>query len=340
MIKREKFGSVNEQNIFMYTLDNGNGLSAEILSYGGILKSLTFRGTDVVLGRDSLEDYLKNEGYFGALIGRNSNRIKGASFELNGNTYNLAKNDGNNNLHGGNIGFDSKIWTCTDINGKEPTLILSRVSPDGEEGFPGTAEIQITYTLTAENGIKIHYEAASDQDTVMNLTNHSYFNLNGHDSGTVDEHTIQISSNFYTPNTEECMPNGEVLKVDGTPFDLRTPKKLKEGFASGHPQIELFGGYDHNFALPGRGFRHCATVTGDKSGISMEVYTDQPGVQLYTGNCINPETVCKNGCKYAIHQALCLETQTFPDAIHHSHFPTPVLPAGTKYDTCTEYRFK
>lgn len=340
MIKKELFGSLDGKDVFLYTLDNGKDLRAEILSYGGIIKSLVYKGVDVVLGRDTLEDYLDNDGYYGALIGRNSNRIGGAAFELNGKTYTLAKNDGENNLHGGDFGFNRKVWDCTEQDGEEPALVLETESPDGEEGFPGNASVCVTYTLTKNNGLKMHYEGSCDADTVLNMTNHSYFNLNGHKSGTVDEHMVQINSHFYTPNTEECMPYGEVLRTEGTPFDLTSPKKLKEGFYSEHPQILLFGGYDHNFALDGRGFRLGAVVKGDKSGITMEMYTDRPAVQLYTGNCINTEKVCKDKTVYAVHQALCLETQAFPNAVHFSHYPTAFLKKGGKYDTVTEYVFK
>ncbi len=339
MIKKQLFGTINNQDVFIYTLDNGNGLKAEILSYGGIIKSLAYNGIDVVLGRDTLNDYLNNEGYFGALIGRNANRIEGAAFSLNGKNYTLAKNDGNNNLHGGNKGFDSKIWDCEELDMQEPQLTLHLISPDGEEGFPGTAEIQVTYTLTQENSLKIHYEAACDQDTVLNLTNHTYFNLNGHESGSVENHSMQINASFYTPNTPECFPNGEILSVEGTAFDLRAPKKLKNGFESKHPQIMLFDGYDHNFVLDGCGYRLAAIAIGDKTGICMETYTDQPGVQLYTGNGINAATTCKQGCKYAPHHAFCLETQVFPNALKFAHFPSSICPAGIKYDTCTEYKF-
>ena len=340
MIKKELFGKLPEGEVYCYTLDNGKDLSAEILSYGGIIKNLYFKGTDVVLGRDTLEDYLSNDGYYGALIGRNSNRIHNAEFVLNGKKYKLAENDNGNNLHGGLKGFDKKIWAVEEKDGVEPSIVLTTESGDGEEGFPGNAKIKVTYTLTSENSIKIHYEATSDKDTVMNLTNHSYFNLNGHDSGTVGNHKIAIYSAFFTPNTEECMPYGEILKSESTPFDLSTLKALKAGFESGFKQIEMFRGYDHNFVLNGTGYRKFAEVKGDKTGYTMECFTDLPGVQLYTGNFIDEERICKNGQKYKVHQGLCLETQFFPNSLEIPHFPSPVLKAGEKYDTVTEYKFK
>ncbi|MDP4134002.1 MAG: aldose epimerase family protein, partial [Bacillota bacterium] len=273
------------------------------------------------------------------LIGRNSNRIEAAEFELNGKKYTLAKNNGRNNLHGGLEGFNKKVWDSKSIDKKEPSLILTLVSHDGDEGFPGKVKVRVTYTLTKNNSIKIHYEGRSDKDTVLNMTNHSYFNLNGHNSGTAENHTIIMDADFYTPNTEECMPYGEILKVDNTPFDFRGGMTLKEGFESGAPQIKLFGGYDHNLVLSGRGFRKVCEAKGDISGIVMDTYTDLPGVQLYTGNFIKEDRVCKLGTTYKKHDAFCLETQVFPNAMKYSQFPSPILKKGDKYDTTTEYVF-
>lgn len=339
MITKENFGTYNGNDVFLFTLDAGGLLSAQITNFGGIVKSLYFKNTDVVLGRDTLEEYLKNDGYYGAIIGRNSNRIKGAKFELGGKTYTVAENDGANNLHGGNVGFNSKVWSAEAIDGAEPSLRLSLVSPDGEEGFPGTANITVTYTVTHDNSLKIHYEATCDTDTIMNLTNHSYFNLNGHTDGTIDEHTISVNSDFCTPNTNECIPNGEIRFVNGTVFDLRKPKRLADVFASDDEQKKMFGGFDHNFCLNGRGFRKVASLCGDKSGIKMDTYTDLPGIQIYSGNAIIEDRVCKDGAVYKKHQAICLETQAFPNSINFSHFPSPVLKKGEKYDTTTEYKF-
>lgn len=339
MIEKISCGKVGEKEVFLYKMDNGRGLSAEIMSYGGIIRTLTFDGTDVVLGRDSLVDYMDNNGYYGALIGRNSNRIEKSEFTLNGKNYTLAKNDGNNNLHGGLVGFDKRVWDSKAIDKDEPSLVLTLVSADGDEGFPGKVKVKVTYTLTKKNSIKIHYEGTTNKDTVLNMTNHSYFNLNGHASGTVDGHTLLMQSSFYTPNTEECMPCGVVEKTDGTPFDLRNGAKLKDVFMSEHEQIKLFGGFDHNFALDGFGFRKFAELTGDVSGIKMTAYTDRPAVQIYSGNVIDEERVCKDGVRYPVHGAVCLETQVFPNAMKYSHFPSPILKKGEKYDTVTEYAF-
>lgn len=339
MIEKREYGRVGEKEVYLYKLDNGKGLSAEIITYGGILRTLTFDGTDVVLGRDSLEEYMNNTGCYGALIGRNSNRIANGEFTLNGVKYTLAKNNGNNNLHGGLVGFGKRVWDSKAIDKEEPSLVLTLVSADGDEGFPGKVKVKVTYTLTSDNAIKIHYEGKSNRDTLLNMTNHTYFNLNGHASGTVDDHTLKMASGFYTPNTPECMPYGVVEKTEGTPFDFTEGLRLGDGFASDHEQIKLFSGYDHNFALDGFGYREFATLSGDKTGIIMKAYTDRPAVQIYSGNGIDSERVCKEGAKYPRHGGVCLETQVFPNAMEYSHFPSPILKKGEKYDTVTAFRF-
>lgn len=339
-ITKVNFGEINEKKVFLYTLDNGKGLKAEITNYGGIVKSLVFKETDVVLGRDTFEQYLDNDGYYGALIGRNSNRLCGAKFTLDETEYKLYENDGRNNLHGGIEGFDKKVWSSKAIDGIEPKLVLTYTSPDGEEGFPGKVKVKVIYTLTKENGLNICYEAKSDKDTVINLTNHSYFNLNGHSSGSIDNHKLTLNAKFYTPNTDECMPYGEILSVKGTAFDFTEGKTFKEAFDSDDEQITMFGGIDHNMVLSGSGFRHIGTLEADITKIKMEMYTDLPGVQIYSGNVINTETVCKDGAKYPVHGAVCFETQNFPNSMEIPHFPSIVVKKGKKYKTTTEYRFK
>lgn len=339
MITKDFWGTHDGKEVYLYTLDNECGLSVQITNLGGTIKSIFYKNTDVVLGRDSLEEYLDNDGYIGALIGRNSNRIKNSEFELNGKTYKLYPNDEENNLHGGKIGYDSRVWDSETVDLAEPALILTLHSPDGEEGFPGNADIKVTYTVTKENSLKLHYEAFCDEDTVMNLTNHAYFNLNGHDSGVIDNQTIMVDASFYTPNTDECMPYGEILSVDGTVFDLREPKRFADIFADKHEQIKMFGGFDHNFCLNGRGFRKVSELYGDKTGIKMETYTDLPGIQVYCSNSLKNDRICKGGVIYDIHHAVCLETQVFPNATSLPHFPSPFLKKGEKYDTVTEYKF-
>ena len=339
-IKKELFGSVGGKEVYLFTLDNGKDLVAEILNYGGIIRRLVYKGTDVALGRETMEDYLDNNGYLGAAVGRNSNRIANSEFELNGITYKLNANDGKNNLHGGNDSFSRKVWGFDSVDGAEPELILSLHSPDGEEGFPGNADIKVTYKLTANNSIVISYEGVCDADTIINMTNHTYFNLNGHGGATIDNHTLHMNSDFFTPNNDECYPTGEVWTVTGTPFDFRTPKKLGDGFASDYEQITMFGGYDHNFALSGSGYRKFCELTSEATGITMEGYTDCVGVQIYTSNMLEEANPCKDGAMYSKHQGICLETQGFPNATGYSHFPSLVVKKGEKYETKTEYAFK
>ncbi len=338
-ISKKVFGKYNSQEVYAYTLTNKNGLTAEILTYGGIIRKLVYKDVDVMLGRDSVEEYLDNNGYFGALIGRNSNRIENSEFCLNGKEYKLYNNDGKNNLHGGKAGFDKKIWNAEAVDGDEPSLILTITSPDGEEGFPGTVDVKVTYTLTNDNSIKIHYLGESDADTVLNMTNHAYFNLNGHASGAIDGHSLWLDSDFYTPNTDECIPTGEVLSVKNTPFDFSTDDLMGERFKSQHEQIKKFGGFDHNFALNGGGYRKVGSFKGDKTGIAMEIYTDQKGIQVYSGNMIQEGRVCKDGAVYSLHGGICFETQAFPNSTKFSHFPGVFLKKGEKYDTTTAYKF-
>lgn len=337
-IIKNEFGKYRGQVVHSYILKNNTGLEAEILTFGGIIRRLVYRGTDVVLGRNSIEEYSQNEGYFGALIGRNSNRIENAQFCIDNTIYGLARNNGNNNLHGGDDGFDKKIWSATPIDSAEPELVLEYVSPDREEGFPGEVRVKVTYKLTKDNSIEIHYEGTSNSDTILNMTNHTYFNLNGHNSGVIDRHKIYINGDFYTPNNRECIPTGEVLSVRGTPFDLDN-RIIGDGFLSNHEQIRMFGGFDHNFVLNGRGYRRVATLTGDKTGISMEIYTDQIGMQIYSGNVIEEGRVCKDGAIYGKHHGICFETQSLPNSINTSHFPSAVLRKGEKYDTVTSFKF-
>lgn len=342
-IKKRLYGTMpTGENVYAYTLDNGKGVSAEIINYGAIVTKLLVADKhgevqDVVLGRASLEEYLNNAGYIGAAIGRHANRIAKGEFVLNGETYHVGINESPNSLHGGVVGFDKKLWDVTESE-TEQAIILSYSSPDGEEGFPGKLETVIKYSITEENGLRIEYRAASDKDTVCNLTNHSYFNLNGHESGNIYSHILQINSGFYTPNDSECMPTGEVLSVAGTPFDFRAPKPIGQDINADFEQIQMFGGYDHNFAISGRGLRIAATATGDKTGITMQVITNQPGMQLYTGNAIKPG-VHKGEKEYEVHDAFCLETQVFPNAMAHSHYPGPILKKCHTYSHITEYRF-
>ena len=345
-ITKSSFGFMPDgKEVFLYTLDNNKNVKAEIINYGGIIKSLWVKDNkgeyrDIVLGRDTLEEYFNNEGFFGALVGRHANRIYRGKFNINSNEYTVGINDGKNSLHGGIKGFDKYVWDVLENDDENnPAITLSILSPDGDEGFPGNLKVNVTYTLNENDGISIHYEAVSDKDTVVNLTNHSYFNPNGIGNGNIYDLDLQMNCSFYTPNTDECMPYGEILSVSDTPFDFTNSKKVGQDIKSDFEQISKFGGYDHNLIIDGSGFRKAAELYSEKTGICMEMYTDKPGVQLYTGNCIEEGRVCKNKETYRIHDALCLETQLFPNSTSYSHFPSPILKANEKYDYTTEYRF-
>lgn len=342
-VSKKLYGKMNDgTEVYSYTIDNGKGVSVEFLNLGGIVTKLLVKDKngvtqDVVLGRASLEEYLNNEGYIGAAIGRHANRIEKGEFEIDGIKYKVGCNENSNSLHGGFIGFDQKVWQVTE-HSDENSVVLSYISADGEEGFPGELTVAMKYTVTDENAFKIEYRAVCNKDTVCNLTNHSYFNLGGHESGNIYNHVMQINSEFYTPNNNECMPTGEILSVSGTPFDFRAPKPIGQDINSDFEQIKMFGGYDHNFVISGNGYRKAATVKNLDTGITMNVYTNQPGMQLYTANALS-KGVKKNEKEYKCHDAFCMETQVFPNAMKNSHFPGPVLRKNHTYKHITEYRF-
>lgn len=340
-VKKELFGlTENGTEVYKYMVDNGKGLSAEIISLGCIVKNLYVNGIDVVLGRDSVAEYEKNEGYFGAAVGRYANRIGNAQFTLNDKLYTLYPNDNGNTLHGGKISFAHRVWEgmCPDESGS--SVEFTYLSPCGEEGFPGNLDCKVTYTLTEDNALEIHYEAVSDEDTIVNFTNHGYFNLNGHNSGSVLEHSLKVNASFYTPTDEKSIPTGEILSVCGTPMDFRTFKEIGRDIDADFSALVNSGGYDHNFVLDGTGFKEAAVLVGNKSGIKMTAYTDKPGIQIYTGNFIVKDRVCKGGAKYSPRDAVCLETQFFPNSTAYGFFPSPILKCGEKYDYTTKYKFE
>lgn len=332
--------------VFCYTLQNDDGAYAKVSTLGGCILAIYVRNregklSDVTLGYDTLETLRQGGGYMGFLIGRYANRIGGASFSLNGRTYTLAKNDGENHLHGGVKGFDKVVWT-PEVKGE--TLLLSMESPDGDEGYPGTLKVQVAYTFTPDNTLRIRYEAVCDQDTIINLTNHVYFNLSGPACATISGHTMQIHADAFTEvSSRACIPTGRLHPVEGTPFDLRIPRNVGEGLALEDTDIQMrYGnGYDHNFVIKGYDgtLKQAAVVQDPATGRRMETWTDQPGVQFYTGNSIQGDTPGKCGAPYTFRQGFCLETQRYPDSIHHADFPSCVLKKGEKYETMTEYRF-
>ena len=314
-----------------WTLEN-EFLTAEVLTYGASLRRLVFGGVDVVLGYDTLLEYEDSDGCFGATVGRVCNRIGGASFALNGKTYPLVKNDGENHLHGGTRGFDKRVWTAKPL---EDGVRLRRLSPDGEEGYPGALNVSVTYRLAGAS-LRIEYEAESDTDTLCSLTNHSYFNLNG--SGTAMEHTLTLAAETYLETSPGCLPTGRALPVAGTPFDFRTAKPVGRDIDAPAEQLRLVNGYDHHFCVDSGGLRRAAVLRGDRSGITLTLDTTSPGVQLYTANWLSRRNG-KDGAVYEPRCAVCLEPQLPPDAVHHPNFPQPLLRKGKVYRHCTVYTF-
>lgn len=334
----------------LYTLTNKSGMEAAITTYGGAVVSLKVpdrHGTleDVVLGYDSLDGYVNDKVYFGAIIGRYGNRIGHAKFTLGGKTYTLAKNNGENTLHGGIKGFNKALWTAKEIPAKDGQgLELTYLSKDGEEGFPGNLHVRVVYTLTDSNELKIEYSATTDKDTVVNLTNHSYFNLLGVGQGTGDVlgHVLMIEADKFTPVDSGLIPTGELRDVAGTPFDFRKPTLIGARINDDNQQLKLAGGYDHNFVLRrkmGEPISLAARVVEQASGRVLEVWTTEPGMQLYTGNFLDGSIHGKGGVVYAKHMAFCLETQHFPDSPNHPKFPTTELKPGERYHTTTIYKF-
>jgi aldose 1-epimerase len=327
-----------------YRLVNKNGASCVIMTYGGRVLELKMPDRngnfgDVVLGFDRIASYQKDTSGQGALIGRFGNRIGGASYTLDGVTYNVAKNDnGVNHLHGGTVGYNARIWDAEPKGNN--TLVLRLTDPDGYENYPGTVNVTVTYTLTDDNALSIHYNAITDKATIINLTNHSYFNLSDCTKGTVLDHQLQVDADYITPVDELLIPTGDLLAVAGTPFDFNVPKAIGRDIASGHVQMVRGNGYDHNFVLNGSGLRRVATLTAADTGRRMDVITDQPGVQIYSANFLTDETLplCGNRPQ-EMRAAICLETQHFPDSPNKPQFPSVVLRPGEIYDTTTIYRF-
>ncbi len=325
-----------------YVLRNAHGMVMKVITYGATMTDLIVpdrngKPASIVLGFDRLDGYLAEEPYFGATIGRVANRIGGASFELNGKTYKLAANNGPNTLHGGLKGFDKVVWRA-EPHANEPAVTFSYLSKDGEEGFPGNLNVSVTYALTPQNEIRLDYTATTDKPTPVNLTNHAYFNLSGEGSGTILDEVLMIAANEYTPTNDALIPTGQVLPVKGTPLDFTTPTRV--GARIDQVPAAPPGGYDHNYVLPPHtGLILAARVRDPKSGRVMEVETTEPAVQLYTGNFLDGTIRGRSGVPYVKHAALCLETQHFPDSVHHPNFPSTILKPGEKLTSRTIYRF-
>lgn len=346
-ISKKNFGKTNDGiEIELFILENSNGMKATITTYGGVVVSLTAPDKngnfdDVVLGYDTIDDYFKGNKFYGALIGRCGNRIENSSFKINNIEYNVAKNEGENHLHGGIKGFDKVVWTAKVIEAKDDTLQLSYLSKDGEEGYPGNLNVIVTYVLNSDNALSINYSAVSDKDTVVNLTNHSYFNLSGHSSGDILSHKLMINSDKFTINDKYSIPTGQLQDVDSTPLNFKTLTTVGENINSDYEQIQFGAGYDHNWMLNSNGNLNvkAAQVVDEISGRVMDVYTTKPAVQFYSGNFIDDSDIGKGGAKYQKRAGLCLETQYVPNAVNLKTFDSPILKAGDEYNHTTIYKF-
>ena len=348
-ITAKPWGTANGRPVSLYTLTNTRGMQVKITNFGGTVTSILVpdrrgRMGDVALGYDSLPNYQKNLGgtYFGALIGRYGNRIARGRFALDGTAYKLFINNKPNTLHGGKVGYNLKTWAASKAQVANGVgLALHYLSKDGEEHYPGNLDIHVVYSLTNDNALHIDYTATTDKDTVLNLTNHTYFNLNGAGNGTVMDHQMMLNADRYTPIDKTSIPLGPLAPVAGTPFDFRTPHRIGARINAHNTQLLNGKGYDHNFVLnqPGKAMILAARVYAPQSGRVLTVYTDQPGVQLYTGNFLNGTTVGKGGKVYRHRDAFCLETQHYPDSPNHPKYPTTELKPGQTYHYTTLYKF-
>ncbi len=348
-ITKQPFGTVDEGPVDLYTLSNGQ-IVVRITNYGGIIQSVEMPDRNgwmgnVTLGFANIEDYVKSSPYFGAIIGRYGNRIGKSTFTLDGSTYNLPSNNGANSLHGGLKGFDKHVWSATPVTRDDGVgLKLSRVSPDGEEGYPGSLAVDVTYTLTSDNQLRMEYHATTDKPTVVNLTNHTYFNLAGEGDGDIYRHVLWIGASHYTPVDSALIPTGTIDPVAGTPFDFQDATPIGARVRHASEQIVFGRGYDHNFVLDNwdpnnRAPMMVARVLEPDSGRVLEVLTTEPGIQFYSGNFLDAMLVGTSGKLYRQGDAFCLETQHFPDSPNHPNFPSTVLRPGREYNTTTVYKF-
>ncbi len=340
-VQVKEFGKTADgRTVNRYRITNKNGAYVDVLDYGCTLQTICIPDkdgnlVDVCLGYDTVAEYETNDGYLGAFVGRHANRIKEGKFTLNGVEYTLAVNNGPNHLHGGLKGFDRVVWgTCV----ASDRLIFSHTSPDGDEGYPGNLMMSVSYAFDDTNTLTLSYDGVCDADTVVNFTNHCYFNLNGQGTGTATDLLLQVNADQFTENDENCLPTGTLISVDGTPFDFRTAKPIGQDINADDVNLKNGSGYDHNFVLSGDGMRNAAVLTSEKTGIVMTTRTTQPGVQIYTANFLT-DRKGKGGVDYKMRDGICLETQHYPDAVHHPHFPSVILKQGEEYHQETQYVF-
>lgn len=343
-MERSVFGTLPDgREAALYTMKNAAGMTVEVTNYGcRLIRVLTpdreGRMADVILGHRTLGEYLGRD-FQGSLVGRYANRIAHGEFTIDGRTYTLAKNDGKNALHGGPGGYHQVLWNVEEtVDSDTPSITFTHTSPDGDEGYPGKLEMRVVYTLSADNALSLEYNAVSDAMTPINFTNHSYFNLSGDQGSNVLDTELEIRADYVTAVDEGLIPTGGYVAVKGTPLDFTAPKCIGQDIASDDPLVKGIGGYDHNFCILGSGLRKCAEAYHPGTGRRMEVFTDLPGMQLYTFNGGSP-ALGKNGKPYIPYNAFCLETQFYPDSPHHASFPFCFQPAGVPFKTTTIYKF-
>lgn len=346
-IESRPFGQLEDgRGVTLYTIRNASGMELRFMDYGGIITYWSAPDAegnfeDVVLGFDTLEPYLEGHPFFGALVGRYGNRIAGAAFTLDGETYSLAKNNGENHLHGGLKGFDKVLWEVRLPDGPEGnSAVLTYTSPDMEEGYPGNLKVTITYSLTEAGELDIRYEATTDAPTIVNLTQHVYFNLSGHFTQSIEDHLLTLQADAFLPVDDGLIPTGEIRPVSGTPFDFTQPKPIGEEIDAADEQLAIAGGYDHCWVLNDAeaGFRQFATVVHPATGRKLEVATDEPGVQFYTGNFLDGSLPAKGGGTYGKRSGFCLETQHYPDSPNQEAFPSVRLDPGQTYRSHTRFK--
>jgi aldose 1-epimerase len=347
-IKSSLFGKLeNGEKVTMYTLKNKKGAEAKIINYGATIVSLTMpdrngKYADIVLGYDSLQSYVDGSSYFGAIVGRFANRIAKGKITLDGKTYQLSVNEGENELHGGKVGFNKVLWKAEPLETKDgPALKLTYVSPDGDMGYPGTVTLHVTYTLTNNNELKIQYEGTTDKTTILSPSHHSYFNLTGDPHNTILNNELKIDANSFTPIDKELIPTGKIESVKGTPLDFRKMTPIGKNINDDFEQLKLAHGYDFNWVLNNYNgkVREVADLYDPKSGRYMQLFTDQPGLQFYSGNFLNGTQIGKGGIAYQFRTGLALEAQHFPDSPHEPQWPSVVLKPGQVYRQTTIYKF-
>lgn len=346
-ISKVFFGKLSDgRSVTEYTLENKNGVKVKLLDYGATVKEIHVPDrngnfADVVAGYDSLDSYVNADGYQGAVIGRVGNRICRGKFTLDGKDYSLFINNGPNHLHGGEFGFNSKVWDMETVSEDEPSIIFSYISPDGEEGYPGTLKVSVKYTLSSDNALSINYVASTDKKTIVNLTNHSYFNLGGYDSGSIHSHELFLDAEYYLPTDDTLIPTGEIKSVKGTPFDFTTSKEIGRDISSNNQDLIFARGYDHCFYFgESENIVKRAELYDKNSGRVMEMFTNQPAVHIYTGNYVNNEKYpFKGGVAQEEQTLVCLETEKMPDSINHNNFTNVILEPGEVYDFTTVFKF-